>query len=615
MPCERIEDYGLIGDCETAALVGSDGSIDWLCWPRFDSDACFASLLGNAENGRWKIAPQSTAQVQRRYRGNTLILETTFECAEGSVRLVDFMPPRGERSDVVRIVLGLRGHVRMRMDLAMRFGYGANVPWVTRLDDGSLRAIAGPDMVVLRTPVAIRGERLTTVADFDVASGDTCSFVLSYGPSHRPPPRAVDPQAALADTEHFWSQWTAALRIQTPWPDAVLRSLITLKALTYAPTGGIIAAPSTSLPECLGGTRNWDYRYCWLRDATLSLLALMNAGFYDEAQAWRDWLLRAVAGSPDRMQIMYGLAGERRLIEWEVPWLPGFQGAKPVRVGNAAFGQLQLDVYGELMDVMHHGRSGGLSHVESGWEMQRSLLRHLEQVWMQPDKSLWEVRGPAQSFTYSKVMAWVAFDRAIKSIEQFGLPGPIDDWKALRARIHDEVCDRGFNSTQGTFVQAYGSKKVDASLLLLPQLGFLPAGDARALGTLAAIEQDLLRDGFVARYQTDGAIDGLPPGEGAFLACTFWLADAYVLAGRVDEAHKVLERLLSIRNDLGLLAEEYDVHAKRQVGNFPQAFSHVGLINTALNLARVNAPAEQRAHRAAVPGARVPSREHTPKMF
>jgi GH15 family glucan-1,4-alpha-glucosidase len=599
MPCARIEDYGLIGDCETAALVGNDGAIDWLCWPRFDSDACFAALIGDADNGRWKIAPQSPARIERRYRGNTLILETTFVCAEGSVRLVDFMPPRGERSDIVRLVVGVQGRVRMRMDLALRFGYGANAPWVTRLDDGTLRAIAGPDMVVLRTPTAIRGEQLTTVAEFDVAAGDTVPFVLSYGPSHRPPPQVVDPQAALADTERFWSNWTSAFRIDTPWSEAVLRSSITLKALTYAPTGGIIAAPTTSLPEHLGGTRNWDYRYCWVRDATLSLLALMNAGFYDEAQAWRDWLLRAVAGSPDRMQIMYGLAGERRLIEWEVPWLAGFQGAKPVRVGNAAFGQLQLDVYGELMDVLHHGRRGGLSDLDSGWDMQRALLEHLEQVWTEPDEGLWEVRGAPQSFTHSKVMAWVAFDRAVKSIEQFGLPGPIDRWKALRARIHDEVCDRGFDRARGTFVQAYGSRKVDASLLLLPQLGFLPPRDKRVLGTLAAIEHDLLHDGFVARYQTDGVTDGLPPGEGAFLACTFWLADAYVLAGRADEARDVLERLLAIRNDLGLLAEEYDVHAKRQVGNFPQAFSHIGLINTALNLTRANAPAVQRADRAA----------------
>jgi len=613
MPCARIEDYGLIGDCETAALVGSDGSIDWLCWPRFDSDACFASLLGDPQNGRWRIAPQARARTQRRYRGNTLVLETTFLCSQGTVRLIDFMPPRAERSDVVRLVAGIQGRVRMRMELVLRFGYGANVPWVTRLDDGTLRAIAGPDMVVLRTPAAIRGEHFTTIAEFDVAAGDNIPFVLSYGPSHCPPPLPVDAHRALADTERFWSQWTAKFRIDTPCPQAVLRSLITLKALTYAPTGGIIAAPTTSLPECLGGTRNWDYRYCWLRDATLSLLALMNAGFYDEAQAWRDWLLRAVAGSPDRMQIMYGVAGERRLMEWEVPWLPGFQGSKPVRVGNAAFDQLQLDVYGELMDVLHHGRAGGLSHFESGWDLQRSLLRHLEQVWTKPDEGLWEVRGAPQSFTYSKVMAWVAFDRAIKSIEQFDLPGPLAHWKALRARIHAEVCDRGFDRTRGTFVQAYGSKRVDASLLLLPQLGFLPPKDPRVLGTLAAIEQDLLHEGFVARYQTDGAIDGLPPGEGAFLACTFWLADAYVLADRVEEAHQVLERLLSIRNDLGLLAEEYDVHAKRQVGNFPQAFSHIGLINTALNLARLNAPAEQRADRAAIPGS--PASPGAPERF
>ena len=598
MACPRIEDYGMIGDCQTAALVGNDGSIDWLCWPRFDSDACFAALIGSNDNGRWLIAPRAApARVTRRYRGDTLILETTFDCAEGSVRLVDFMPPRGEASDIVRIVVGVRGSVAMHMQLILRFGYGAQVPWVTRRDDGALRAIAGPDMVVVRTPVELRGEQQTTVADFEIRAGDCLPFVLTYGPSHRPSPKPIDAQRALEQTEAFWNDWVSRIQIEGPCADATRRSLITLKALTYAPTGGIVASPTTSLPEQLGGTRNWDYRYCWLRDATLALLALMNAGFYDEATAWRDWLLRAAAGSPDQMQIMYGIAGERRLVEWQVPWLSGYGGAHPVRIGNAAHSQLQLDVYGELMDAIHHARRGGLVGTESGWAMQRALLHHLESIWHEPDESIWEIRGPRQPFTYSKVMAWVAFDRAVKSVEQFGLDGPVDDWRKLRARIHAEICDKGFDQRRGTFVQAFGSRQLDASLLLLPQLGFLPVEDPRVGGTIAAIERELVRDGFVARYDTAKSIDGLPPGEGAFLACTFWLVDAYVLMGRMGEARNLFERLMSIRNDLGLLAEEYDVGARRQVGNFPQAFSHVALVNTALNLHRISPPAEQRAER------------------
>jgi GH15 family glucan-1,4-alpha-glucosidase len=614
MPRDRIEDYGLIGDCETAALVGNDGSIDWLCWPRFDSDACFAALLGDDANGHWRIAPREPiTRVRRGYRGSTLILETTLECATGTVKLIDFMPPRGKCSDVVRVVHGLRGRVAMCMELVLRFGYGALVPWVTRLPDGALRAIAGPDMVVLRTPVATRGEGMKTVADFEVRAGASIPFVLSYGPSHEEPPRPIKASAALRDTGNFWKRWIASLRVHGRYRQAIERSLVTLKALTYLPTGGIVAAPTTSLPEQLGGTRNWDYRYCWVRDATLSLLALMNAGFYEEARAWRDWLLRAAAGNAEQMQIMYGIAGERRLTEWEVPWLPGFRASKPIRIGNAAYGQLQLDIYGELMDALHHARRGGLPGSESGWALQRALLRRLAQIWREPDEGIWEIRGPRQQFTYSKVMAWVAFDRAVKSAEEFGLEGPLDEWRRLRDEIHRDVCEKAFDRSRNTFVQAYGSAQLDASLLLLPQLGFLPAHDPRVLGTLAAIERGLLRDGFVARYDTRSTVDGLPPGEGTFLACTFWLADAYVLAGRMEEARGVFERLLTIRNDLGLLAEEYDVHAQCQVGNFPQAFSHVALVNTALNLQQIKPPAEQRSDKAR-PGRSKPGKSGAGKV-
>jgi GH15 family glucan-1,4-alpha-glucosidase len=596
----RIEDYGLIGDCETAALVGRDGSIDWLCWPRFDSDACFAALLGTPGHGRWLIAPQAEKpRVTRRYRDDTLILETRFETSEGAVTLVDFMPLRGESSDLVRLVVGERGEVPMRMELVLRFGYGSTVPWVTRLEEGGLRAIAGPDMVVLRTPVATRGVDMKTVAEFRVPAGEIIPFVLSHGPSHLAPPAPLNPRAALAATEQWWQKWTRQSTVGGEHAEAVKRSLITLKALTYAPTGGIIAAPTTSLPESLGGVRNWDYRFCWLRDATLTLLALMDAGYFEEARAWRDWLLRAVAGSPADMQIMYGIAGERRLTEWEVSWLPGYEGSKPVRIGNAASGQLQLDVYGELMDALHHARRTGLAGDESGWALQQELVRHLESVWDQPDEGIWEVRGPRQHHTYSKVMAWVALDRAIKGAERYGLQGPVDHWRELAARIHADVCGRGFDSARGCFVRTYGGNGLDASLLLLPQLGFLPAQDPRVHATVRAVEQELLQDGFLRRYDTGKADDGLPPGEGAFLACSFWLADAYELCGRHDEARALFDRLLGIRNDLGLLAEEYDTVARRQVGNFPQAFSHVALINTALNLTRAEKPAEQRAEHAA----------------
>ncbi|HEX6010881.1 MAG TPA: glycoside hydrolase family 15 protein [Geminicoccaceae bacterium] len=594
----RIEDYALVGDCETAALVGRDGSIDWLCWPRFDSGACFAALLGGPEHGRWLLAPRDgEAAATRRYRPDTLVLETEFATGTGTVAVIDFMPPRTSVSDLVRIVVGRRGRVAMRTELVLRFDYGSAVPWVSRLEDGALRAIAGPDMTVLRTPAPLRGEGLTTRGEFTVAEGETVPFTLTYAPSHQAAPGAIDPSTALTETEAFWREWSSRCAAAGPWSEAVRRSLITLKALTYSPTGGIVAAPTTSLPEKLGGPRNWDYRFCWLRDATLTLLALMDAGYHAEARAWRDWLLRAVAGSPDQLQIMYGLAGERRLAEWEVPWLPGYEGSRPVRVGNAAHGQLQLDVFGEMMDALHHARGLDIPGDGAGWALARELLAYLERVWREPDEGIWEVRGGRRHFTYSKVMAWVAFDRAARSVEAFGLDGPVDHWRGLRDEIHAEVCEKGFDPELGSFVQAYGSRQLDASLLLLPEVGFLPPDDPRIAGTVAAIERRLVVDGLVLRYDTAQVSDGLPAGEGAFLACSFWLADAYVLMGRLKEARALFERLLALRNDVGLLAEEYDPHAGRQLGNFPQAFSHVGLVNTALNLSRKLKPAEQRASR------------------
>jgi GH15 family glucan-1,4-alpha-glucosidase len=590
-----LEDYALIGDCETAALVSRAGSIDWLCWPRFDSGACFAALLGTRDHGRWLIEPRDAARSTRRYRRDTLILETTVETAEGAATVIDFMPLRGRNSDVVRLVRGDRGTVRFRTELVIRFDYGRAAPWVTRLPDGTLQGIAGPDMVVLHTPVPVRGEDLRTVAEFDVAAGATVPFVLTYGESHLPPPAAIDPFASLQETEKFWTEWASRSNGRGEWAEAITRSLITLKALTYAPTGGIVAAPTTSLPEHLGGVRNWDYRFCWLRDATLTLLALMNAGYYDEARAWRDWLLRAAAGAPSQVQIMYGLAGERRLPEFVLDWLPGYEDSRPVRIGNAASTQLQLDVFGEVMDALHQARRGALKPQESDWAFQRALLEHLESVWNLTDEGIWEVRGPRRHFTHSKVMAWVALDRGIRAVEDFGLRGHLDRWRALRQTIHDEVCARGFNSELGSFVQSYDSRELDASLLLLAEVGFLPPTDPRIIGTVAAVERHLLVDGFVLRYNTSTSNDGLPSGEGAFLACSFWLADAYVLCGRMDDARRLFERLLSLRNDVGLLAEEYDPRARRMVGNFPQAFSHIALVNTAYNLDRAAKPAEQRA--------------------
>jgi len=593
----RIEDYALIGDLATAALVGRDGSIDWLCLPRFDSDACFAALLGEPKHGRARIAPKhAKPRVTRRYRPNTLILETRFETPEGAATLIDFMPPRkGDNSHLVRIVVGERGRVAFQSELVLRFGYGANVPWVTRLPDGTRRAIAGPDMVLLRTPVGIRGKDLTTIAEFDVAAGERVPFVFSYVPSHAPPPPRVDAEESLKATEKFWTEWAAKNQISGPWNEAVCRSLITLKALTYAPTAGLCAAPTTSLPEAIGGERNWDYRFCWLRDATLTLLALMNAGYYEEARGWRDWLLRAAAGSPSQIQIMYGLAGERRLTEWQVPWLPGYESSAPVRIGNAAHNQRQLDIFGEVMDALHQARKGGLSQYHEGWDLEQALLEHLEKIWPERDNGIWEVRSGREHFTFSKVMAWVAFDRAIKSAEGFNLPGPVDHWRSVRDQIHNDVCERGFDNELVSFVRTYGSKELDASLLLLPAVGFLPPDDPRIRATIEAVERELLVDGLVLRYDTGKSDDGLPAGEGVFLACSFWLVDAYLMLGRQDDAVRLFEHLLSLRNDVGLLSEEYEPRSRRLVGNFPQAFSHLALVNSASNLAHYRKPAEQRS--------------------
>ncbi len=593
---QRIEDYAMIGDCETAALVGRDGSIDWLCWPRFDSDACFAALLGTPEHGRWLLAPQAAdVKVTRRYRDDTLVLETRFETADGCVCVVDFMPPRDHRSDLVRIVVGERGQVAMRTELVLRFGYGVAVPWVTHIAPDTWRAIAGPDMIVLRTPAPMHGENLKSVAEFVVRQGESVPFVLRYAPSHLPDIELADPQEALARTERLWREWVGKGRRIARWSDQVTRSLITLRALIYAPTGGIVAAPTTSLPERIGGARNWDYRFCWLRDATLTLLALMDAGYFDEAVAWREWLLRAIAGSPGQLQIMYGVAGERRLTEWELPWLPGYEGSVPVRVGNGAHPQLQLDVYGEVMDALHQARMGGIAQSETAWALQRELLEHLEQIWEQTDCGLWEVRGPPQHFTHSKIMAWVAFDRGIKDAEAYGLQCPLLRWRELRDKIHAQICERGYDAQRNCFVQAYGSQQLDASLLQIPELGFLPPDDPRVLGTIRAIEERLLRDGFVLRYDTADTDDGLPPGEGAFIACSFWLVNAYAMTGRQADALRMFERLLTLTNDVGLLAEEYDPAARRLIGNFPQGFSHLSLIVTAFNLAHSDKPAEQRS--------------------
>jgi GH15 family glucan-1,4-alpha-glucosidase len=597
---ERIEDYALVGDLQTVALVGRSGSVDWLCFPRFDSGSCFSALLGAADHGRWLIAPRDAGPAtERRYREHTLILESEWQTATGRVRVIDFMPPRGANPDIVRIVEGLEGHVEMRAELVMRFDYGSIVPWVRRFEDDSLVAIGGPDGLVLRTPVEFDPEGMTHVADFTVRRGDRVPFVLTWFPSSERPARAVNAEHALADTETYWREWVAGCRYEGEYPEAVHTSLLVLKALTYAPTGAIVAAATTSLPERIGGVRNWDYRFSWLRDATFTLYALMNAGFQDEARAWRDWLLRAVAGDPAKMQILYGIEGERRVPEMELGWLPGYAGSRPVRIGNAAHEQFQLDTYGEMMDALHEARRHGLARDDHAWSLQQHVLDFLEGAWDQPDDGIWEVRGPARHFTHSKVLAWVAFDRAVEAVEQWGRPGPVDRWRRLRADIHEEVCREGFNLELNAFTQSYGSDELDASTLLIPLLGFLPADDPRVLGTIEAVQRDLTRDGFVERYRSrdKNEVDGLPGHEGVFLPCSFWLVDALLMLERDDEARALFEKLLGVSNDLGLLAEEYDPGERRLLGNFPQAFTHVGLVNSAYNLSHHTGPGHQRGRR------------------
>jgi GH15 family glucan-1,4-alpha-glucosidase len=580
----KIEDYAFLSDTQTGALVSRDGCVDWLCFPRFDSPACFASLLGEKKNGHWRFFPEGKIDKTRRcYRGDALILETEIETKSGAVRLIDFMPPRGTNPDLIRIIEGIEGEVRMKMELIIRFEYGLVIPWVRRAHDG-LEAIAGPDGLILRTPVETRGEDLSTVADFTVKTGERIPFVLTWFASHEEPPRPVNAEHALRDTKKFWGDWAGGCRYPGPWKDAVVRSLIVLKGLTYAPTGGLVAALTTSLPEQIGGVRNWDYRYCWLRDATFTLLTLMQVGYRDEAKSWREWLLRAIAGSAAQMQIMYGVHGERRLDEWEVPWLAGYEKSAPVRIGNAASNQFQLDVFGEVLLAMHETHVSGLETDESDWALQRQLMRFLESNWHEPDEGIWEVRGGRKQFTHSKMMAWVAFDRAVKLAERCA-PGAADDmarWKKIRDQIHREVCELGYNSSKKAFTQFYGSDALDASLLMMPRVGFLPPSDARVRGTIEAIARELMQDGLVMRYRVEeGHVDGLPGGEGTFLPCSFWLANGLHFIGRTEEAKELFERLLTLRNDLGLCSEEYDPIAKRQLGNFPQAFTHLALVNSA----------------------------------
>mgnify|MGYP001260840172 CR=1 FL=1 len=597
----RIEDYALIGDCETAALVGRDGSVDWLCFPRFDSDSCFARLIGTEQNGYWRLCPVGRCTSERRYRPGTLILETTFKTDSGRVRVIDFMPPRTASSKVVRIVEGLEGKVEMRSEMAARFDYGISVPWASRIKDGAISLVAGASMLLFRADVAMHGEAMRTVGQFSVARGQRAAFVLSHQLSYQDPIPAEDPDVLLKRTEDFWCDWSGRCKTAGPYSEQVMRSLITLKALTFGPSGGIVAAPTTSLPEQIGGQRNWDYRFCWVRDATLTLLALMGAGYYDEARAWRDWLVRAVAGSPEQLQIMYAVTGERRLTEWEVPWLSGYESSAPVRIGNAAHTQRQLDIYGELMDALYQSRRGGLVENKRSWAIQCALLDNLKDIWREPDEGIWEVRGGRKHFTYSRIMAWVAFDRAIKSVAEFGMRGPVREWEAQRAAIHDDVCRHGYDDRRRSFIQIYGEPQLDASLLLIPAVGFLPPEDPRVISTIEAIERELLVDGFVRRYDTRATKDGLPPGEGMFLACSFWLADAYHLVGRNADAKALFERLLALGNDVGLLSEEYDVARQRLVGNFPQAFSHVALVNTAHNLTHREKPAERRGSEKLLP--------------
>jgi GH15 family glucan-1,4-alpha-glucosidase len=593
-----IEGYAAIGNCETMALVGRDGSIDWLGFPRFDSAACFAALLGGSQNGRWLLAPiSSVLHATRRYRRDTMILETTFETQTGAACIVDFMSRREGASDLVRIVKGLRGAVEMHTELIVRFEYGSVLPWVSRRKDGRREIVAGPDRLLLAADAPVRGQDFRTVGKFKVEAGDQVGFMLTWSPSYRPAPEIRSINEALATAESFWDGWSKRCKPRSEWSEEVMRSLLTLKSLSHRETGGIVAAGTTSLPEKIGGNRNWDYRYCWLRDATFTLYALLGAGFVEEAKAWRSWLLRAVAGGAKDLQVMYGVGGERRLDEYEVSWLSGYEASSPVRVGNAAAQQIQLDVYGELLDALYVARKAGLHGTEASWALECGMLGHLETIWDQPDDGIWEVRGGRRHFTHSKVMAWVAFDRMIRSVEEFGLQGPVARWREIRDAIHSQVCEKGFDSAQNSFVQSYGSTSLDASLLLIAMVGFLPASDSRIRGTLAAIEKGLIQKGFVQRYHTSEGADGLPPGEGVFLACSFWLADNYVLQGRLEEARALFEKLLVLRNDVGLLAEEYDPTERRQLGNFPQAFSHLALINTAHNLIGTNGAAHRRSAR------------------
>ncbi|HET7301542.1 MAG TPA: glycoside hydrolase family 15 protein [Oleiagrimonas sp.] len=593
----RIEDYAVIGNAETMALVCRNASIDWLCLPRFDSDACFAALLGDRGNGYWQIAPQDAdAQSERHYRDGTLVLETEFRCAEGRVKVIDCMHAHAdEKVEVLRLVEGIEGQVPMHMQLCLRFGYGRVVPWVTRTDGKRLQAVAGPDRVVLATTVELYGKELTTQADFTVGPGDKVPFAMTWIPSWKKPPPSPDVIKLIEQNVREGEDWVEHCRDAGPWMDAVKRSLVTLKALTHRDTGGIVAAATTSLPEQLGGSRNWDYRYCWLRDATLTLTALIEAGYTNEAGAWREWLLRAVAGDPEQLRIMYGLGGERRLSEYELPWLPGYESSAPVRVGNAASDQLQLDVYGEVMDALYHGRLHGLGAEKAGWSLQCMLIKHLEKIWCEPDEGIWEIRGPRRHFTYSKVMVWVALDRMIRSVEEFDLEGPVEHWREVREQVHEDVCKQAFNPKMGSFMQYYGAEtELDASLLHIPLVGFLPIDDERVRGTIDAIEKRLTSDGFVRRYDTTTSVDGLCGDEGVFLACSFWLVDCMTMQGRLDEARTLFERLLTLRNDVGLLSEEYAVKAQRQVGNFPQAFSHIALVNSAYNLSEALWPAEHK---------------------
>jgi GH15 family glucan-1,4-alpha-glucosidase len=580
----RIEDYALIGDCETAALVDKCGSIDWLCWPDFASQACFAALLGNEDNGFWRISPgQGNWTTTRAYRDHTLILETMFHHADGVVRLIDFMPIRERHSDVMRIVEGVQGNVPMRMELKLRFDYGRTVPWVTGIENG-IRAVAGPNLALLHASIPVHGENLATLANFTVGKGQRIWFTLTYGESFQPDPAPIDTKQALKDTENFWIPWAAKLRYKGKYRDLVERSLITLKALTFLPTGGIVAAATSSLPEWIGGVRNWDYRYCWLRDTTFTLMALTSGGYYDEAAAWQDWLLRALAGSPDQIQIMYGLKGERQVEEWEADWLQGYEGSRPVRVGNAAATQMQLDIYGEMLDCFFHAQKNMSVHGEDDFRVLALLLEHLEKVWQEPDEGIWETRGGRRQFTYSKMMAWVAFDRAVKLAEHLNYAAPLDKWKSIRDAIHADVCARAFNVEKNSFVRHYGSDQLDAALLLMPQVGFLPPDDPRIRSTMEAIERELMPDGFVLRYDTTRVKDGLPPGEGVFIACSFWMVSSLHAVGRNQEARALFERLIGLCNDVGLLSEEYDTGRKRLVGNFPQAFSHISLVIAACDL-------------------------------